>query len=245
MIEAGVTWSVPQIIKQLEELEIAPEELQYLIISHAHFDHVCGIPGLKKAFPNLQILASEAAAKVLLKAKVVTGFFSEDIALAENLRRKGHITQTVPTPETPETINVDMVVTEGEQLDLGKGSIMYFSLLPGHSPCNTAAYLPLEQVLFASDCGGYPINVDTIFPMYFAGYEDYVTSLQKLRNIDVSVLAVPHELLLVGSRNISWFFASLWRVQWIYMSLFLRITRLVGDRMKLVKDCSRGSTEED
>jgi len=54
---------VPQIIKQLEELEIAPEELQYLIISHAHFDHVCGIPGLKKAFPNLQILASEAAAK--------------------------------------------------------------------------------------------------------------------------------------------------------------------------------------
>jgi len=61
-------------------------------------------------------------------------------------------------------------------------------------------------VLFAADCGGYPISEDTIFPMYFSGYEDYVTGLKKLQNMESSVLAAPHELLLSGSREISRFF---------------------------------------
>jgi len=206
LVEAGVTWSAPQVVKHLEELGIAPEELQYLIISHAHFDHVCGIPGLKKAFPNLRILASEAAARVLGKTKVLTGFFSEDADLEKNLRDKGQVMKAVSKPEPPITIKVDMVITEGHKLDLGRGTILYFSLLPGHSPCSMSAYLPLEQVLFPADCGGYPISEDTIFPMYFAGYEDYVTGLKKLLNIEASVLAAPHELLLSGSREISCFF---------------------------------------
>lgn len=206
LVEAGVTWSAPQVVKQLEELGMAPEELQYLIISHAHFDHVCGIPGLQKAFPHLRILASGAAARVLGKTKVVTGFFSEDVALAKNLRDKGQVMQAVSIPEPPVTITVDLVINEGDKLDLGKGVILHFKLLPGHSPCSMAAYLPLEQVLFAADCAGYPISEDTIFPMYFAGYKDYVTGIKKLQNIEASVLAAPHELLLSGSGDISRFF---------------------------------------
>lgn len=206
LVEAGVTWSVPQVVEQLEELGIAPEGLQYLIVSHAHFDHVCGIPGLKKAFPSLRVLASEAAAGVLGKTKVLTGFFSEDAALAKNLSDKGQGMQAVSEPEPPVNIKVDRVITEGDKLDLGRGIILYFSLLPGHSPCSMTAYLPLEQVLFPADCGGYPISRDTIFPMYFAGYEDYVTGLKKLQNIEASVLAAPHELLLSGSREINCFF---------------------------------------
>lgn len=230
LVEGGVTWSVPQVVAQLEELKIAAGELQYLIIPHAHFDHVCGIPGLKEAFPHLEVLASGPAASVLGKEKVITGFFNEDRSLIENLQKKGESLEALPPAlqqavqstkppalpavgfpvkpavSPPATIAVDGVITEGDELDLGRGRILQFSLLPGHSPCSMAAYLPSEQVLFSSDCGGYPISEDTIFPMYFAGYEDYVHSLQRLSEIEASVLAAPHELLITGQEEISSYF---------------------------------------
>jgi hypothetical protein len=61
-------------------------------------------------------------------------------------------------------------------------------------------------VLFPADCAGYPIGEDTIFPMYFAGYEDYVAGLKKLQNMEASVLAAPHELLLSGKGEINRYF---------------------------------------
>jgi glyoxylase-like metal-dependent hydrolase (beta-lactamase superfamily II) len=206
LIEAGVTWSALQVVSQLAELGIAPEELQYLVISHAHFDHVCGIPGLQKAFPHLRILASEPAAGVLGKAKVVAGFFNEDTALAKNLRGKEQTAQPASKAEPDPTMAVDLVIHEGGRLDLGRGTVLHFSLLPGHSPCSMAVYLPSQKVLFPADCAGYPIGEDTIFPMYFAGYEDYVAGLKKLQNMEASVLAAPHELLLSGKGEINRYF---------------------------------------
>ncbi|MDA8211257.1 MAG: MBL fold metallo-hydrolase [Clostridia bacterium] len=74
LVEGGVTWSVPQVIQQLEELKIAAEELQYLIIPHAHFDHVCGVPGLKGAFPHLQVLAPGLPLKYWEKKRWLPAF---------------------------------------------------------------------------------------------------------------------------------------------------------------------------
>lgn len=68
-------------------------------IPHAHFDHVCGVPGLKEAFPHLQVLASGPAAKVLGKEKVVTGFFNEDRVFIENLQKKKRGAESI-TPGT-------------------------------------------------------------------------------------------------------------------------------------------------
>lgn len=215
LVEGGVTWSVPQVLEQLKELNIADGELQYLIIPHAHFDHVCGIPGLKEAFPHLQVLASGPAARVLGKEKVIAGFFDEDRSLIENMLKKAVVPETLfpelqpavqpaepitlspaehsvkSTFSPPAAITVDRVIAEGDKLDLGNGCILQFSLLPGHSPCSMAAYLTSEQVLFSSDCGGYPISGDTILPMYFAGYQEYVHSLQRLADVEASVLAAP------------------------------------------------------
>lgn len=210
LVEGGVSWTVTLIVEQLQQLGILGSDLKYLIIPHAHFDHVCGIPGLKQAFPHLQVLASDTASKVLGKEKVVTGFYEEDRVLTQNLQKKsqpdhsGNSGQSPILP--PASIDVDRVIAEGDRLDLGLGNILEFIRLPGHSPCGMGLYLPSEQVLFPSDSGGYQINEDTIFPMYFAGYEDYLHSLKRLSEVEASVLAAPHELLITGRPEMGRFF---------------------------------------
>lgn len=202
LIEGGVSWTVPLLVKQLKKLQIPASDLQYLIIPHAHFDHVCGVPGLKQAFPQIQVLASATAAKVLSKQTVIAGFFAEDNILKENMANH-HANFEPATAQPAATITIDSVIKEGDRLDLGRGCSLEFFQLPGHSPCGLGAYLAVEQVLFPSDSGGYPLNEDMMFPMYFAGYEDYLASLKRLAEFESEVLAAPHEVLLTGREEIS------------------------------------------
>jgi glyoxylase-like metal-dependent hydrolase (beta-lactamase superfamily II) len=201
LVEPGLTYTVPKVVSGIKELGISPEKIHYLIITHAHFDHVCGVPGLLRAFPNLKTVASPIAAKVLAKEKVVAGHFSEDKAVVENLLKKGLLKEYDASFQPPSTINVDMIMNEGDVLDLGDGCELTFSLTPGHSPCSMSCYLSLGEVLFPSDVFGYVYSKD-IFPMYLANYTDYMNSIKKVSAIEASVLALPHAPVITGKEKI-------------------------------------------
>lgn len=201
LVEPGLTYTVPNVVAGIEELGISPEEIHYLIITHAHFDHVCGVPGLLRAFPNLKTVASPIAAKVLTKEKVVAGHFSEDKAVVETLLKKGLLKDYDASFQPPSIINVDMIMNEGDVLDLGDGCKLAFSLTPGHSPCSMSCYLALGEVLFPSDVFGYVYSKD-IFPMFLANYTDYINSIKKVSAIEASVLAFPHAPVITGKKKI-------------------------------------------
>ena len=61
VVECGVTGAVVKFQKQWEQWVPKPR-IDYLVAMHAHFDHVCGIPGLKALFPEAEIAASPEAA---------------------------------------------------------------------------------------------------------------------------------------------------------------------------------------
>jgi glyoxylase-like metal-dependent hydrolase (beta-lactamase superfamily II) len=83
MVECGVTSSAKHFVRQLTDSgRPAPGNL---LVMHAHFDHVCGIPALKRHFPDAEVLASPAAAKILDNPKVVAGFFDQDRQIAGGL----------------------------------------------------------------------------------------------------------------------------------------------------------------
>lgn len=202
LVESGLTYSVPNVIAQLAELGISPQEISYVVITHAHFDHVCGVHGFQRVIPHLQTIASQVTAKVLAKEKVVAGHFKEDRAVADNLLEKGLLKYYDTSLQPPSIINVDMIVNEGDVLDLGGGCKLSFFLTPGHSPCSVSCYLSLGEVLFLSDCLGYPYSNGDIFPMYLYNYHDFLNSINKVSGIEASVLALPHSPTLTDKKKI-------------------------------------------
>lgn len=196
LVETGLSYTVPKVVDQLAELGISPEEISYLVITHAHFDHTCGAPGLQRAIPNLRTIASPVAAKVLAKGKVVAGHFIEDKAVVETLSEKSVIEHYDASFHPSTTINVDLIMNEGDTLDLGKGCTLNFYSTPGHSPCSMSVYLPLGEVFFPSDCLGYPFRNKDVFPMYFSGLREYINSIEKVSGIESSVLAFPQSPII-------------------------------------------------
>jgi glyoxylase-like metal-dependent hydrolase (beta-lactamase superfamily II) len=205
LVETGLSYTAAKVVSQLAELGISREEVSYLVITHAHFDHTCGAPGLQKAFPNLRTLASPVAAKVLAKEKVVDGHYIEDKAVVDTLLAKGVLEQYETLFQPPLIINIDMVMNEGDVLDLGDGCTLNFYLTPGHSPCSMSVYLPLGEILFPSDCLGYPFRNNDVFPMYFSGLKEYANSIKKVSEIKSSVLAFPQSPMLLDKSKIGEF----------------------------------------
>lgn len=199
LLEGGVSAVVPLVEDQLAQ-GLGPPEVSHLVIMHAHFDHVCGVPGLKELLPGVRVAGSAEARKLLQRPKIVAGFFREDAAMAEVLRGEG-LLPGQPGPKG-ETIEVDQVIEDGSKWDLGPGLELYFYRAPGHSPCSLMGYLPAGEVLFSSDCAGFPIDEKRFFPIFFDGYDDYVATIQRMRELPVELLAGAHEYIVRGKQEV-------------------------------------------
>jgi glyoxylase-like metal-dependent hydrolase (beta-lactamase superfamily II) len=196
LIECGVSASARDLASQLSEAGLpAPGSL---LAMHAHFDHVCGIPVLRGHFPDAEVLASPAAARVLGKPKVVAGFFEQDRKMQETLSG-APATDDFPAA-APERIPVDRTVEGGDRVPLGGGRFLELIDAPGHSPCGLAAWLAEDRVLFVSDSLGFQISDEEIFPVFFHAYRDYIDTIQRLAAYPAQVLAFPHERIWRGAR---------------------------------------------
>lgn len=193
LIECGVTASADQVARQLSAAgRHAPDKL---LAMHAHFDHVCGIPALKRHFPDAEVLASPTAARVLDTPKVVAGFFDQDRQIEGVL---GAATEA-GRPPRPERIAVDRIVNGGEQFALNGGDTLALIDAPGHSPCGLAAWYAPDRALFVSDALGFQISDDTIFPVFFHAYRPYIDTIERLAAYPADILAVPHERIWRGN----------------------------------------------
>ncbi len=196
IVECGVSASTVSFRQQWAALTEKPQ-IEYLLASHAHFDHVCGIPALQTMFPQAQLVASSEAKRVLAKSKILENFFSQDEKMTELLLRQGMIDEPIKTP-VPQQIIVDTVVKGGDVVDLGQGLSLEVIEAPGHSPCNLAFYLADDQVMFLSDTAGFQTSDELIFPIFFQDFEMYMESIRRLMSYPTKVVAIPHERIWIN-----------------------------------------------
>lgn len=195
LIECGVTASANQLAAQLSDAGgHAPDKL---LVMHAHFDHVCGIPVLKRHFPDAQVLSTAAAAKVLDNPKVVAGFFDQDQKITKRFHADRAGTDAGPSGR-PHRIAVDRIVGGGDRIELRGGGRLELIDAPGHSPCGLAAWFEKDRALFVSDALGFQISDDTIFPVFFHAYRPYIETIERLAEFPADILGFPHERIWRG-----------------------------------------------
>lgn len=196
ILEGGIRMVVPVVAEQIKDATW-PGQVEHLVVMHAHFDHVCGVPGLQKLFPRSRLAASEKAARVLQKPKIVGSFYREDMATTEGLL-SGQFCPADTAGPVVETMTVEKIIEDGEKWNLGAGVELHFYAAPGHSPCSIMGYLPKTELLLSSDATGFPINEERLFPMFFAGYHDYMNTIRRMQELPVRMVAGGHERIISG-----------------------------------------------
>jgi glyoxylase-like metal-dependent hydrolase (beta-lactamase superfamily II) len=195
IIEGGMSYIVPSMLKQFWEREIDPSKITRLLLLHSHFDH-CGIvPFFKRKLPQLKVLGSRRSEELYRKEKVVQFIRDRNREMLQLLEMEK---EAAELNLDFDQIAVDETVGEGDVIDLGDGVRIKIIEMPGHSSCSIAAYSESLKALFPSDAGGIPGEDEEIFP---SGNEDYLLyqkSLEKLQPLDVEILCAARNGVFVG-----------------------------------------------
>jgi hydroxyacylglutathione hydrolase len=135
VVDTAVKSSAPTIFEYIESLGRKPEEIEYVIHTHGHFDHVGG-NGLfaERAKPRFCAHPNDKA-------------IIESLEYQERVRPVGRMREQ----NTSGNITVTDLLNDGDTLDLGGGVQVDVFHTPGHSPGSVSLFIPGDGTLFCGD----------------------------------------------------------------------------------------------
>ncbi|MEM2631401.1 MAG: MBL fold metallo-hydrolase [Candidatus Bathyarchaeia archaeon] len=144
IIECGPASCVDNLVKGLKELEVHPEEVDYVMVTHAHVDHWGSAGALLKYLPEAKLVVHPVGLphlanpqKLWLQSKQVLGEIAEIFG------------QPFPVPTER------MVPAQnGMVIDLGEGLEIQVVETLGHAPHHVSYYERKNRTLFPGETAG-------------------------------------------------------------------------------------------
>ncbi len=184
IVDAGCGGNQDKVLKNIKACGIDSNQIDYLLLTHCHFDHTGGAKALKDKF-QCRVIAHELDAKYL---------------------EHGNNTVTAANwyGSNLKPFSIDRKLKGSrENINLGGRDIEAIHA-PGHSP-GSVVYLTEsqgEKVLFAQDVHG-PLD-----PSFLSNRKDYLKSLELLLSLEVDILCEGHFGIYKGKKAIDKFIKS-------------------------------------
>jgi glyoxylase-like metal-dependent hydrolase (beta-lactamase superfamily II) len=239
LFDAGMTVMGPLYLKDLKALLGDQTPLSYIFLTHAHFDHSGACPYLKRNIRGLQVGAHPLAAETFRKPNA--------IELIRSLSRDyedRHAAQTGKEDISFDALQVDVLLEDGMDFDLGGGLGFRVVATPGHTRDSISFYIPKLKALITGEAiGVYDRNM-TIHPEFLASYHDYLASLEKLACLETELLLLGHYFTLTGEDARTYIAKSIARTKIFRKRIEACLHDLHGDREAVVKRIFREDYEE-
>lgn len=211
LVDCSILAKGPEIGKSLANI-LKEDKIDTVLLTHSHYDH-CGACAYLQAKYKFNILASRRTKEILQNPKAIEFI---DKLNQEFFRILGQDSTTHVTK--PENI---VTVHEGDRIPVSQNQWLQVYETPGHSRCSLSFLLQPENILFPGDAAGIIEKDRTIKPLFLSSYTQYIESIEKLSTLDAEILALPHNQIIKGRKNIQEFFScSLLETQKIKNKIF-------------------------
>jgi len=183
LVDVGPQVTIPGLLAALSEAGTAPDEIDYIILSHIHMDHAGGIGLAVKKMKNAQVLAHRRAYNHLVDPAIL---WQASQATLGNLALKYGEIDPVPADRI-------LIAEDGMKLDLGNGLKLELYQTPGHAPHHLVVFDRKDSVLLAGDAAGIDMNgfLRPGTPPPFR-LQDYMDSLDKMIALQPLKLGYAH-----------------------------------------------------
>jgi len=188
LVGGAMAHVIPEILTQLNDLNVDLERIRHLILLHTHYDHLGMAPYLARHWPWLKVAVSKAGASILKNQKVLKAIQDYNNSM---LKAESPIEQMEPLDLVKEGFPVHHMIDGRMELNLEDGVKLQIIDAPGHSVCSLALYFPREYTLFPSDSIG-SLTQERILPMGTSNYDDFQESIDKLSKIGAEIICLEH-----------------------------------------------------
>ncbi len=170
------------------------DKLDYVILSHSHYDHMGALPYIREAFPDVLVHGGEKAARIFEKPSAK--------ALMKEL---GTSARDLFMPDSKEEIMVegiavDVILKDGDEISLGDITVKAMET-KGHTDCSMSYAFEPAKLLFASESTGIIEGKDFIHTPFLKDCNDAIASREKCKAYGAEYLSLPHFGMLPKDYN--------------------------------------------
>jgi len=183
IIDVGPKAAIPNLLRALAELNLSPDEIDYIVLTHIHIDHAGGAGTAAREISKAKVLAHSRAIPHLVDPAML--WQTSLKTLGELAVKYGEIE---PVPE-----HRIIAATDRMKLDLGRGLTLEIYLTPGHATHHLSIFDRASGVLIAGEAAGVCIE-GTVRPPTPPPFklEENLSSIDKLISLKPQKLCYIH-----------------------------------------------------
>ena len=189
--DCGMAYCYKGLIENIENAlsERGRDHLDYILLSHTHYDHVGALPYVLQKWPEATVIGAYKAEKV---------FQSE--GARKTMRRLGEAARDQYSdseePILTEGLRVDYIAKDGDLIELGGGEHIKVIETTGHTDCSVSYLLQPQNLMFTSESTGIPRPFGDLHTSILKSYHQTIEAAKKCKAEGATHLLVPHYGLL-------------------------------------------------
>lgn len=176
LLDTGFTFCAKGMVRKIKE-SIGDRNVDFIILTHSHYDHVGGASLVKETWPDAKIISAKHAAEVFEKPNAIATMKKLNRAAAWELRKKLFVYSGM------DHLHTDIIVKEGDIIDLGSVKFKVMDA-PGHTWDTIAFWSEEEKFLITNETMGVPTIDGNVMPACLVSYKkamEYILRAQELR----------------------------------------------------------------
>lgn len=190
LFEAGMAFAADLMIKKIHTV-LKGKNVDAVLLSHSHYDHVAGLPAVRSAWPDVKVYASKRAQEILAKPT----------ALATIRRLSGEAANAAKMEWDEDykdkDLQVDIGLSDKERIQIGDHTVEVLETI-GHTKCSHS-YIVDNQVMLCSETVGVIGQKKEYMPGFLVDYKETELAIEKSRH---TAKQIPVEQIILNHYGI-------------------------------------------
>jgi glyoxylase-like metal-dependent hydrolase (beta-lactamase superfamily II) len=193
VFDSAVSTTVGNIIEGIFTAGVDPQEVKYLCLSHAHYDHAGGASQL------IEVLHESGNSEVKAVCSKTASIYLGREDILEKLLLAGKNGEGVLSGKMDPIAEKDFrIIEDNDVIDLGDVKINCIDT-PGHAKGHIAFHIPAQDFIFTGDCcgllcrekDGTCVAVPTMFNPEYT-HDVYINTVRKIIDLNVGKVGFAH-----------------------------------------------------